>query len=704
MLTSSTLKSLVYSCLTTPQQEAAAGRFSDPAILSDDEVVASSRYFDNSYNDTVAKFTLASANAILYVRGDAFQILSSPKLALHDSGLEIFIGHDGNQLFHPTPISILVKDATSHVLTLLLISDDPTDPSALHALGAQHYVTETFTDTETNDEDGELLNNVTFPFPLDLNGVLTNREQYRLAALPIAIPLPAGHSLESVSLTDEPSLTAFLEQLQDVSQKHAEWAAAIILNTQLYNGKSLHLHELTIHPAYTEGLTTNEFTNDIFVIASPVTSQSIEGRNLLHRTIAVRNINIDRWFETHPDVYGQHAHRYALEANPNLVPPLAPNAPAPPVIYESLKDRSAKHNIARARTITQLLLARAGTHANGDKIILPGTVSSTFEDAVNDTAPRALRYLTEQVVSIAQEKNGSMDMADRLMTNFPLVVLTPSFVATALNGYWSTLPLAQETATVGNNLSFFSFAPVPMNTAEHKRQLDESTTVLNEDLVGVSTNQRTKATLQLYSGGLFRSHHDLLQGISNSTVILTVLDAPDQEPAIFTTALRQLFQCLSDATVSRWATTFARRPEGRHLPYALALEINNNIFVQLTKFATSSKWTKAVLEGTEIPATALTDFRSMFDITINNWRKIASTDSLSHYSSPPSTYVNPEVAKEAAKKAAKTSENLVPLLQTSWKDRKHVAPAVPSVPPGGQGPNLRHDRCPRKHPPRPATP
>ena len=660
MLTSSTLKSLVYSCLTAAQQEAAAGRFSDPAILLDDEVAASSKYFDDSFNDTVAKFTLASASAILYVRGDAFQILSSPKLVLHDSGLEILIGHDGNQLFHPTPISILVKDVTSHVLTLLYISDDPTDPSALHALGAQRYITETLTDTETN-EDGELVQNVTFPFPVDPDGLLVNQDQYKLAALPVAIPLPSGHSLESVSLTDEPSLTAFLEQLQDVSQKHAEWAAAIILSMQLYDGKSIHLYEPTVPPAFSEGLTADEFKDDIFVIASPVTSHSIEGRNLLHRTIAVRNNNIDRWFEANPDVYSQHACRYAIEATSTSVRPPATNATAPPIVYESLKDRSAKHNIARAQMITQLLLAREGTNANGDRIIIPGTVSSTFEDAVNDTAPRALRYLTEQVVSIAQEKNGSMDVADRLMTNFPLVVLTPSFVATALNGYWSTLPLAQEAATVGNNLSFFSFAPVPTNTAEHKRQLDESTTVLNEDLVGVSTNQRTKATLQLYSGGLFRTHHDLLQGISNSTVILKVLDAPDQpEPAIFTTALRELFQCLSDATVSRWATTFARRPEGRHLPYALALEINNNIFIQFTKFATNSKWTKAVLEGTEIPVTALTEFRSMFDITINNWRKIASTDSLSHYSSPPSTYINPEVAKEAAKKAAKTSETSSP--------------------------------------------
>jgi hypothetical protein len=38
MLTSSNLKSLVYTCLTAPpQQKAAAGGFSNPAILSDDE-------------------------------------------------------------------------------------------------------------------------------------------------------------------------------------------------------------------------------------------------------------------------------------------------------------------------------------------------------------------------------------------------------------------------------------------------------------------------------------------------------------------------------------------------------------------------------------------------------------------------------------------------------------------------------------------
>jgi hypothetical protein len=143
-------------------------------------------------------------------------------------------------------------------------------------------------------------------------------------------------------------------------------------------------------------------------------------------------------------------------------------------------------------------------------------------------------------------------------------------------------------------------------------------------------------------------------------------------------ALHQIFQCLSDSTVACWVKNFSRRPEGKHLPYALALEINNSIFVQFTRFATSSTWTRAVLEGTEIPTTALTDFRSLFDITINNWRKISSTDSLSQYSSPPSTWVPPEVAKEAAKKAAKTSDTSSPSAKSHG--RAGNAPSQQSAP------------------------
>jgi hypothetical protein len=61
-------------------------------------------------------------------------------------------------------------------MTILFISNDPTNPTSLHDLGAQHYITDTFTNIETN-EDGELLNNVTFPLPLDPYVDPANTEQ-----------------------------------------------------------------------------------------------------------------------------------------------------------------------------------------------------------------------------------------------------------------------------------------------------------------------------------------------------------------------------------------------------------------------------------------------------------------------------------------------------------------------------------------------
>jgi hypothetical protein len=118
---------------------------------------------------------------------------------------------------------------------------------------------------------------------------------------------------------------------------------------------------------------------------------------------------------------------------------------------------------------------------------------------------------------------------------------------------------------------------------------------------------------------------------------------------------------LVNPTVNTWVHNFSRRPEGKHLPYALACEINNSCFIHLARFASNSNWTRAILEGTPIPFTALDEFRGLFQIIVNNWRAQGLKHrQLSHYSSPPSTWFSPETSKEASKKAAKTSDNASP--------------------------------------------
>ena len=692
MLTSSQVKSLVFAGLTEAQQEAAAGRFCDPPVLVNDEVAVCVNYFGKDLPDLVRKFTLSSANAILFVQGESFKLLSSPKLALDDGGLEILIGVDGTRLFHPSPISIPAKDATMRALILLLVSSDQSDPSALHFLGASRYVSDPITITGADDDDGELVapdgelaDSIAFPFPVSPEA--PDFQEYKVALMPLAVPLPPGHRLDPVSFADDVGLTVLMERLQDISQQHAEWANAMLLHRKLYAGQSLHLASPAIHPAFFEGLPADEtYPSTTFVMATPVSPSSAEGKDLLRRAIAARNDNIDRWFVDHPTIYQEHASRYATNAMATSAPShvSSPSSAPAPLVYESLKDRSAKHNIARSRAITRLLLSREGTNAEGSKVLVPGQVSSMFEDAINDTAPRAVRYFVEHLTALKQAKCDSMDSVNVLTARFPPVLLTSSFVATALNAYWSTLSLQQEQGMVGHTLNFFSFAPARTSAAENKRLLDETTTALNEDLVGVAASQRTKASLQLYGGGNIASHQDLLQTIANLILVLEALDAPDHgPPPVFVTALRQLFQCLVHPDVSHWVHTFARRPEGKHLPYALAFEINNGCFVQFARFASNSTWTRAVLEGSEIPHEALSEFGAVFLLTINNWRKISMTLSLSHYSSPPSTWVSPEVLKEAAKKAAKTTEISSPSAKPAAKagGASSSSPTAPRISP-----------------------
>jgi hypothetical protein len=65
------------------------------------------------------KINLLASKAILYMDQGTFHIMSSPMLTLDPFGQEIFIGHDGDSIFHPSPISIPAKDATDSIKVLI---------------------------------------------------------------------------------------------------------------------------------------------------------------------------------------------------------------------------------------------------------------------------------------------------------------------------------------------------------------------------------------------------------------------------------------------------------------------------------------------------------------------------------------------------------------------------------------------------------
>jgi hypothetical protein len=133
----------------------------------------------------------------------------------------------------------------------------------------------------------------------------------------------------------------------------------------------------------------------VSVSVSPTNPTPAAGKDFLRRANAIQNDNMDRWFTDNTEAYQAliAPHLPSNESAPLVGSgALASSAVTPTVVYESLKDKTMKVNIARARAITSLLLAREMTKPDGTKVITPGIVSQMFEDAISDSMSRAVRY------------------------------------------------------------------------------------------------------------------------------------------------------------------------------------------------------------------------------------------------------------------------------------------------------------------------
>jgi hypothetical protein len=659
MLTPTEKKFLILRSLSETEQIAAAGRISDPPVLKGDDVARSLAYFDKDLTAIIRKISLSSANSILFSSNGSFKILSCPKLALDATRQEIFIGHDGIHPMHPSPISIKANVATANVMALIPVSPDPMDPTALHELAATRYITDVVQGIEHNADGDDEEVELAFPFPPDIMDPDDAFASQKVAALPLAVPLPPGHDIDPVAFDDECGLAAFLDKLSNIGQEFVEWANAFLNANEWWHGQSLHATEFAIPVAFTEGLPdTNPYSATISISMAPVQASSAEGLDLFCRLSHIQNDNIDRWFTTHPDIYQEHARRYS-DQGPD-VPNAAPT-PAPQVIFqESLKDKTTKVNIARAKTVTELMLVREGTNAAGAPILVPGKLSTTFQDALQDTPSRALRTLLQYFNSLILSKTDDLNIVNVYKAKFPTVMVTSAFVATYTNGYWATLPLQQEANMIGQSLTIFSFAPARTGTDDHKRQIDESNAILGEELVGTANSQRTKASLQLYGNGPITTYQSLLSTIANLLLVLEAADAPNQDsPSILIKNLEDYFKVLIKPNVRTWIEHFQRTPAGEHLPHSLAVDIHNNCLIQMAQFANHADWGRAVLEKTDIPTSALEAYQHLRSMAIVNWSKCAQASTLGPYISPTATWVSPKAAKDA-KKAAKTNDTSSP--------------------------------------------
>jgi hypothetical protein len=175
------------------------------------------------------------------------------------------------------------------------------------------------------------------------------------------------------------------------------------------------------------------------------------------------------------------------------------------------------------------------------------------------------------------------------------------------------------------------FIPAWQNTNASKKRPTPSL-----ERVGTANSQCTKGSLQLYNGGSILFHGHLLNMLTNFILVIEASDAPGQATeALLLTHLKEFFCILaSKDEVTHWIQHFTWEATGKHLVYAIALEMHNNALMHFNRFATTADRIQDILTGTDILTTELSFYNGLRTVVINNWQSNAASASLGIYMSP----------------------------------------------------------------------
>lgn len=658
MLTPAQQVAAIFTGLSEDQKVEAVGRYSSVSNATADDLSRLESFFDPTVTSFTRKIILtgASCAAILYYEEGHFKVLSAPSMTMGSNNVTLIVGHEGDALAHTTPISIRADKA---VLDILVLAMKPTEgTAALEDLMAQHKVTEFFPNDEDNGPATE------FPFPTVGDVALaTIFNEAHVARVPMLIPLPMGHGIDFVSITDVGGVAALITKLQAISPVLAEWAQCVVNAKHYFGGKSLSDNHFDIPEVYFEGIdATGLLWGSIITRSSRVPMTSTESQAIFRRIEEAKKTNMDHYFNLHPEIY--EPLWKAITPQVNHIAEPTPVQVSPQVVKtQSRSDKQDEIRLLKGKTITSLLLVRESTNSDGAPIYFPGEINESFEDILPESPRNACKEYLQLIRSeVETMKDSPKDGALSFVVRFPWAAINVSFASALQKGHWSDQPVQTENAAPGQNLGILTFAPSHTESADYKRQWEETNAVLGEDMVEIDATHRTKVSIKLYDGGKILTYNHLMATIANLFAALQMADKPDQaSDAVIFNNLREVFSLLAQPSMRDWIErSSARGGPGEHLPYALALEIHTS-FIKLVAFATNRDWVRAAINNVEIPESALKYYQSSHIDLLRKLNTACAGDSLGNYASPPSTWApNQRPKEQLAKKSLKTGDSVSP--------------------------------------------
>jgi hypothetical protein len=283
------------------------------------------------------------------------------------------VEHKGDTLVHTSLVCINVDKA---VLDVFVLAFKPANGgAALEELMAQPKATDILISKDDNITECD------FPFPdmgeVPLATVFANAH---VARVPVVIPLPMGHGIKCVSMTDPGAIATMISKLQAITPMYGEWAQAFIQAVNYFHKKSLTSGDLDIPQEFFTGIdSTNNLQGSIITKSSRVTAMTIEGKVIYRCINEAKKVNMDRWFTNHPDIYQNLLSTITphVAMSPVLPVQVSPQAPK---ATQSRADKQDEYRVLKGKTITSLLLTRHSINADGECIYISGEIYEAFED------------------------------------------------------------------------------------------------------------------------------------------------------------------------------------------------------------------------------------------------------------------------------------------------------------------------------------
>jgi hypothetical protein len=229
----------------------------------------------------------------------------------------------------------------------------------------------------------------------------------------------------------------------------------------------------------------------IYTKSMTVDMTTSAGKGVITRIESARNQHIDIWISENPTIYHDTAIRYSNPAS-NQHQEAAIPTPTQQVatVVKTRADSNDESRMKKAKASMQLFLVRPGTsNVDGTDILITSGLDPTYEDLLQETPRNAFRNLNMLFRTDIEGKKERDPM--HLMyfsTLFPYVIINAIFTAALMGGHWATEPVHVDSTSLGQTLGVLTFAPTKTNTAEHKRQIEETNSILGEDLVGASSS------------------------------------------------------------------------------------------------------------------------------------------------------------------------------------------------------------------------